>query len=119
MNGRTAMTEDQPPARFPFVGNHPCVDFVNTEVVGGEGRIDLLAGYPDLVRWLAAARLLSGTEARAALRLDAHTAAGAALAAARRLRALLRGALESAAAGKPIPGAVLAEVNAALARRRG
>src|SRR5215831_9628142 len=49
---------------FYFVGNLPCLDFVNTEIVARGERVDLLTGFADLIRWLHAAALLTTAEAR-------------------------------------------------------
>ncbi len=42
------MTEPQ----FDHIGGHPLIDFVNTEIMRGGQRIDLLANNADIVAWL-------------------------------------------------------------------
>ncbi len=42
------MTEPQ----FDHIGGHPLIDFVNTEIMRGDQRIDLLATNTDVVAWL-------------------------------------------------------------------
>src|SRR5215831_20620765 len=49
---------------FYFVGNLPCLDFVNTEIVARGQPVDLLTGFADFVRWLQAATLLTPAQAR-------------------------------------------------------
>jgi hypothetical protein len=71
---------------YLFVANERCLDFVNTEVVGPGGPVDLLAGFDDLVAWLARA---GGLDAAAAGAAAAHWGTpGAAAAAGARLRGL-------------------------------
>jgi predicted RNA-binding Zn ribbon-like protein len=55
---------------FFWVGNHPGVDFVNTEAAGDRGeRLELLSTWDDVVGWAAAAGLVATApnDARAAL----------------------------------------------------
>jgi predicted RNA-binding Zn ribbon-like protein len=53
---------------FYFIGERVCVDFVNTEVIDGGTRVDLLRGFDDLVAWCEAAELISADEAKDVLR---------------------------------------------------
>src|SRR5262249_61490322 len=106
-----------PGAKFPLIGNHRCVDFVNTEVVHRGQSVDLLTDFPDLVAWLTAAQLLGPAEAAGALRRWGGTPAGArALVEARTLRADLRVMLEQIERGRPIAASSLGAINALLAR---
>src|SRR5262249_52590987 len=103
--------------KFSLIGNHRCVDFVNTEVVHRGQSVDLLTDFPDLVAWLTAAQLLGPAEAEAALRRWSGTPAGArALVEARTLRADLRVMLEQIERGRPIAASSLGAINALLAR---
>jgi hypothetical protein len=87
---------------FYFVGNLPCLDFVNTEIVARGSRVDLLAGFADLVRWLLTASLLTPPEARAAAKRWQNTVEGKAVfKEAVSLRKALRAMAERLAAGKP------------------
>jgi len=104
-------------ARFPLIGNHRCVDFVNTEVIQRGQSVDLLTDFPDLVAWLTATQLLGPREAEGALRRWSGTSAGArALVAARRLRAQFRVMLEQIERGGPIPASTVDAINSLLAR---
>jgi predicted RNA-binding Zn ribbon-like protein len=106
------MGEAKGGGRFLFVGNLPCLDFVNTEVMSGGGRKDLLDDYAAVVEWLGEAGLVSAGEARAAAERWAGTDGGRrALDEARRLRSALRAAAEAGSGDAAVDA-----VNAALAR---
>src|SRR5262249_61638358 len=94
--------------KFSLIGNHRCVDFVNTELIQKGQSVDLLADFPDLVAWLTAAQLLGPAEAEDALRRWSGTPAGArALVEAHTLRAHFRVMLEQIERGGPIPASTL------------
>lgn len=48
---------------FLFVGNHPCLDFINTRMIVQGNPTDLLGGYEDLVAWLVQTRMMDKTRA--------------------------------------------------------
>jgi predicted RNA-binding Zn ribbon-like protein len=103
-------------ARFALIGNHGCLDFVNTEGMDRGQRVDFLADFADLVAWLSAAGLLGLAEADEAIRRWSGTPAGQhALDEARALRAGLRQMLERIARGRPVGASTLARLNALLA----
>jgi predicted RNA-binding Zn ribbon-like protein len=103
--------------RFTLIGNHGCLDFVNTEGMQKGQRIDVLAEFPDLAAWLSAAQLLEPAEADEAIRRWSGTPAGArALVEARKLRASLRQMVEQIARGRPIAASTVKAINALLAR---
>ena len=108
---------DRSPPQFYFVGNHPVLDFVNTEIAADGAPRDLLGGFGDLVSWLEHAGVLDRATARAArAKWGGKRAGDAALEEARALRAGLRRLAAAAAEGRPIPRATLDRVNALLAR---
>ena len=45
---------------FIFIGEHPAIDFANTRVVAHGNPQELLLSWPDVVDWLAHAKLLTG-----------------------------------------------------------
>ncbi|HKE13320.1 MAG TPA: ABATE domain-containing protein [Kofleriaceae bacterium] len=103
--------------RFLFLARSACLDFVNTELMAGGRRVDLLAGFADLVDWLRAADLIDEREARAARRRWGASGAGrSALRRARRLRGELRAVAERVAAGRPVGARALRAINAVLER---
>ncbi len=106
--------------RFVRIGNHGCLDFVNTEGMQKGQRVDFLAAFPDLVTWLSAGQLLGPAEADEAIRRWSGTPAGArALVEARKLRASLRQMLEQTARGRPVAASTVGTINALLARPSG
>src|SRR5689334_1051255 len=95
-----------PPApsdEFSFVGNVLCIDFVNTEVVAHGARVDRLPDVDALLRWAHVADVVDEAAVR---RLPAGwrsgREAGRLLQDAKALRAVLRGALDGLAAGRPL-----------------
>jgi predicted RNA-binding Zn ribbon-like protein len=103
---------------FYFVGNLPCLDFVNTEIIARGERVDLLTGYAGLVRWLEAASLLTAAEARTTEKRWEDTSKGnAAFSEALSLRRALRAIAERFAAGKPPDRASIESINRLLESR--
>jgi predicted RNA-binding Zn ribbon-like protein len=103
---------------FHWLANLPCLDFVNTEVMSGTERVDLLVGFSGLARWLTEAGLLTEAGAKAALeRWDGRSDGAAAVRQAVLFRAGLRRLVERLSEGK-IPAADEVEViNRILAER--
>ena len=100
---------------FLFVGERPCVDFVNTSIVDGGTAIDLLPGFDALVDWCEQAAVVSPAEARDVRRRWSGSAeAASAHARALAFRAALRGMLERLAAGRSVPQTALDAINDAL-----
>jgi predicted RNA-binding Zn ribbon-like protein len=103
---------------FYFVGNLPCLDFVNTEIIARGARVDLLNGFADLVRWLQAATLLTAGDARAAGKRWGNVSEGkAAFKEAVSLRNALRVMAERLVAGRPVDRASIEQINRVLASR--
>ncbi|MEK6764383.1 MAG: ABATE domain-containing protein [Nitrospirota bacterium] len=48
---------------FLFVGNHPCLDFINTQMIVRGNPTDLLGGCEDLVAWLVQAHMVDKVQA--------------------------------------------------------
>jgi predicted RNA-binding Zn ribbon-like protein len=92
---------------FPFLGNNLALDFVNTELQGPSGRIELLQSDASLLAWAQAAGL--GEQAPgdrvSAERLDRR---------ARPLRAAIRALVESRIDGQGAPSDALATLNELL-----
>src|SRR2546427_13203625 len=77
--------------QFPMIGNHRCLDFVNTELIEQGRRVDLLQDFGDLVDWLEQAHVLGPAQSKQNLRRWGRTSKGAgALSEARAFRRLLR-----------------------------
>jgi predicted RNA-binding Zn ribbon-like protein len=104
---------------FLFVGNHLCLDFVNTQMIVKGELTDLLVSFEDLAAWLVQSKLLIGSHADAVSAKLGRAEAQALLEQAKVLRATLRGLAERIAARKPIPESVIETINQFLAQRPG
>ena len=105
---------------FLFVGNHACLDFINTKPVIDGQPVELLATFSDLLAWLRRAQLLTGDgttlldrerpgEGKARLILEETWA----------FRETLRGMVERMAAGRPVAQGAVEAINDRLRYRRG
>ena len=105
---------------FLFVGNHPCLDLINTELMlEGEPR-DLLATYPDVIAWGLEAKLLTEAQIDALERPSGRQGRAAeGIGQIRAFRAVLRDMVERVAAGKTVPPSTVDAVNEALRTRVG
>jgi predicted RNA-binding Zn ribbon-like protein len=109
--GRDGQTEK----KFIFIGNHPCLDFINTRIVLNGQPVDLLETFSDLVTWLVQGGLLNREEAKQGERkwggkpesMRTHDQA-------REFRASLREMVERIAAGKSVPSAAIETINRML-----
>src|SRR5262249_8190347 len=106
--------------KFIFIGNHPCLDFINTRIAQNGQPVDLLETFSDLVTWLVQARLLNRAEAKQAERRWGGKPEGMrTLDQTRKFRAALREMVERIAAGKPVPSATIEAINRMLRYRVG
>src|SRR5215470_16174682 len=100
---------------FVFLGNSAWVDFVDTEVTERGTRVELLAGFDDLLRWGRESGLLNETESRHVEAAALGEASREALVReARALRTALRGAAERLAQGAAPGEALIKRVNELL-----
>ena len=114
------MGEQDPDIPFLFVGNHVCLDFINTQLVVNERPVDLLATFSDLVTWLGQAHLLSEEEVKKIDRQWGRQAKGTqTLEQARAFRVTLREMAERIASGRPVPQAAVEAINDLLRHRIG
>ncbi len=105
--------------KFLFVGNHPCLDFVNTQMIVKGEQTDVLESFDDLVCWLVQAKLLTELQAVVArAELDRNETASL-LEQAKNFRAILRGLAERIVAHKSVPAAAIDAINQFLSRRPG
>lgn len=115
-----AMAKSRSAPWFPFIGNHRCVDFVNTEVNVKGQRRDLLTDFESWLAWLVQAEVIDDDTARTlADRWAGKSTAERALAEVRDFRRLLREMLERIVQGKPVPREVIEAVNQRLRARTG
>lgn len=105
--------------KFLFVGNHPCLDFVNTQMIVKGEQTDVLESFDDLVCWLVQAKLLTELQADVArAELDRNETASL-LEQAKNFRAILRGLAERIAVHKSVPAAAIDTINQFLSQRPG
>ena len=105
---------------FLFVGNQPCLDFINTQFVLNGQPVELLATFSDLVTWLVQVELLSEEAGTKIERQWSKQGEGTEiLAQARAFRVTLRKMVERIAAGRPVPQAAMEAINGMLRYRIG
>lgn len=102
---------------FLFVGNHPCLDFINTEMILEGRRTDLLVEPTDLIHWLVQAKVIGRDEGKGMGPERAELEK--LLKETKMFRAVLRETAERIAANKPVPGSTIEAVNQLLSRRQG
>jgi predicted RNA-binding Zn ribbon-like protein len=105
--------------RFLFVGNHPCLDFINTQMIVNGESTDVLESFEDLISWLVQTRVLTKSQADTIRAKLNHNEMTAVLEQAKTFRATLRGLTERIAADKPIPDSAITTINQFLAQRCG
>ena len=105
--------------QFLFVGNHPCLDLVNTQMIIKGELTDLLMTFEDYASWLVQAKLLTRSQAQLAKAGLNDSEAQAVLGRAKELRATLRAVVERIALRQSVPDAAIETINLYLARRPG
>lgn len=112
--------DGQSEKKFIFVGNHPCLDFINTRIAQNGQPVEMLNTFSDLVRWLVQARLLNQEEAKQAERKwDGKPEGIRTVAQAREFRASLREMIERMATGKRVSSNAIEAINTLLHYRVG
>ena len=105
--------------KFLFVGNHPCLDLINTQlIVKGEPK-DLLESVDDFYSWVRQARLLTASQGEFAKVHPHNEEVEFLLERTRTFRATLRIVAERVAAGKAVPDSAIGIINQFLAQRPG
>lgn len=105
---------------FPFIGNHRCLDFVNTEVNVKGQRRDLLTDFGTWLAWLGQAGVIDDdTARRLADRWAGKPEAQLSLEEVRQFRRALRETVERITQGKPVPRHVIEAINQRLRARTG
>jgi predicted RNA-binding Zn ribbon-like protein len=108
------MANVAPQKDFVFVGNHPCLDFINTELVINSTPTDLLETFEDLLDWLVKSQTLSKKDAEARsgeLRQDQKIQI---LAQAKTFRTTLRRMVESIVNENRVPESAVTAINQLL-----
>lgn len=104
------MTEPQ----FDHIGGHPLIDLVNTEIMQGGQRIDLLASNDDVIAWLVDVGLITETTLHFNWRDDP-----ALLANVRTFRQQMRQMLVAIVSRQPMEANTIAAINGWLAHWQG
>lgn len=104
---------------FLFVGNHLCLDFINTQMIVRGQRTDLLQEWTDLVAWLTRAKLLSAGEGKETVSRLGRAEGEQLLNEARSFRTVLREMAERIVAGKPVARSTVEAINELHGRRPG
>jgi len=105
--------------RFLFVGNHSCLDFINTQMIVRGNLTDLLGGYADFVDWLVRAKILSQAQASAVSTEWSHKEREQLLEQGILFRKTLRDIAERIVARRPISASSIKSINQLTARRPG
>ena len=103
--------------QFLFVGNHPCLDFVNTQMIVKGEPIDTLESFDDLVSWLIQANLMTTSHVNITRAGLSQKEATSLLEQAKNLRATMRDLAERIATRKPISDTSLQIINQFLSQR--
>ncbi len=104
---------------FLFLANNLCLDFVNTEVILGGVRTDLLHSLADITEWFEKARLASALDMRRLNTKWAGTEEGKnVLDEARRLRGILRASVEKVARTGRVPSGLAGALSQRLQNPR-
>lgn len=106
-------------ATFLFVGNHPCLDFINTQIIVNGEPTDVLEGFDDFISWLVQSNLLTKAQTAMAEAELNHKERAVLLEQAKTLRTELRELATRIVARKPIPGSIINLINQILSQRPG
>jgi predicted RNA-binding Zn ribbon-like protein len=105
---------------FLFVGNHLCLDFINTQMIVHGRPTDLLDDFSDLVAWLVQASVLDKTEEQEVMKNWGGQREGTqTFEEARTFRGILRGMAERIVVGKPVPQTAVEAINGLLCQHVG
>lgn len=105
--------------QFLFVGNHPCLDFINTQIIVNGEPADLLGSFEDLVSWLIQAQIVTGTQTDATRAELTNGQMSSLLDQAKSFRTTLRDMTERLAASISIPDSIVLTINRFLSQRSG
>ena len=103
---------------FLFVGNQPCLDFINTDLVMNGRPTDLLPSFQALVAWAVESGLVATDEAKRIERQGNKEGAGA-LQQAKAFRTTMRAMVERLVVQRSAPQAALEAINQLLRYRVG
>ncbi len=112
------MTTGQARLRQPFlfVGNHPCLDLINTQMIVQGNPTDLLGGCEDLVTWLVQARVVEKVQAAVVMTQWSHEDQEQLFEQGIKFRGTLREMVKRIVARKSIPHSAVEFINQVLSR---
>jgi predicted RNA-binding Zn ribbon-like protein len=106
-------------AKFPLVGNHLCLDFVNTKIMENGGPKDLLEGPADVAAWAVAVKLLDLAKAKKLAKLWQEAKNRDEFEEVLRFRAVLHALVEAIAHSEPVTVSTVHAINSQLRRLNG
>jgi len=116
---RTTLAREGNSSKFLFVGNHPCLDFINTEVMQGGRPVDLLSNEQELLAWIEQAHLADRRVSESATGREAHQVSAQTFQQVKTFRTILRETVERLVARKPVSNSSLDTINELLVHRIG
>ncbi|MGC4097505.1 MAG: ABATE domain-containing protein [Nitrospira sp.] len=105
--------------QFLFIANHPCLDFINTQMIVNGEPADLLGSFEDLVSWLIHAQIVTRTQADVTRAELTRGQMFSLLDQARSFRTTLREMTERLAVSQSIPDSIVLTINRFLSQRSG
>ncbi len=110
------MSRAQAPQPFLFVGNHPCLDFINTLMIVRGNLTDLLGGCEDLVAWLVQAKMVNPKHTAVVMTRWNNEDQEQLFEQGILFRKTLRDMTERIVSGKSIPDSAVTSINRLLSR---
>lgn len=110
------MGRERSPQPYLFVGNHPCLDFINTQMIVRGNRTDLLTGFQDLMAWFIQAKIVDTAQGSEAMMHLSGARQKRFFDEAIAFRKTLRDMAEHIVARKSIPGSTVAAINWVLSQ---
>lgn len=101
------------------MGNHPCLDFINTQMIVKGAPTDVLESFEDLVSWLVQAKLTTQPQADVAGAGLTRKETNSLLEQAKTFRGTLRDLVGRIVAHLPIPDSTINALNQLLSQRPG
>jgi predicted RNA-binding Zn ribbon-like protein len=105
--------------KFLFVGNHPCLDFINTEIMQGGRRVDLLGNDQDLLAWIEEAGLTDRTRPESVTGRGELPVSEQTFQQAKTFRTVLRETVKRIVTRNPVSSSSVEAINEMLAHRTG
>lgn len=107
-------------SKFIFVGNHRCLDFINTRIVDKGSPVDMLGDFSDLLNWMVQAQVLEDREANwELLKWNGKPEGKDVFQQALEFRAVLLNMVERIVQEKPVKQPTIENINELLRHRLG